>query len=216
MVWRAIMTDASTKLTPKGQQTRRRIVEAASRLIAIHGITGTTLEDVRAEARVSSSQIYHYFTDKQSLILAVVDNQENETGRDPMVRNFESVAGVRAWGDLLVDQQREPHRHGGCPIATLGSELAVADGEGLDRVAQAFRRLQDSIGNGYRTMQTRGGLAANADPDALATVTLATVIGGLVLAQLNQDSGALAASIDGVLALLTPHTEDVGKAQRAS
>jgi hypothetical protein len=65
-------------------------------------------------------------------------------------------------------------------------------------------------------MQTRGGLAANADPDALATVTLATVIGGLVLAQLNQDSGALAASIDGVLALLTPHTEDVGKAQRAS
>ena len=212
----AIMTDVSTKLTPKGQQTRRRIVDAASRLIGVHGITGTTLEDVRAEARVSSSQIYHYFTDKQSLILAVIDNQENDTRRDPMVRNFESVAAVRAWGDLLVDQQREPHRHGGCPIATLGSELAVADSEGLDRIAQAFHRLQDSIGSGYRTMQTNGHLPANADPDTLATVTLATVIGGLVLTQLNEDSGALAASIDGVLALLTPHIDDVGKAQRAS
>jgi len=210
------MTDASTNLTPKGQQTRRRIVEAASRLIGIHGITKTTLEDVRAEARVSSSQIYHYFTDKQSLILAVIDSQEKDTGRDPMVRNFESVAALRAWGDVLVDQLREPHRHGGCPIATLGSELAVANPEGLDRVAQALRRLQDSIGSGYRTMQTNGSLPANADPDTLATVTLATVIGGLVLTQLNQDTGALAASIDGVLALLTPHTDDVGKGQRAS
>jgi AcrR family transcriptional regulator len=215
-VWRAIMTGVPTKLTPKGQQTRRRIVEAASRLIGVHGITGTTLEDVRAEARVSSSQIYHYFTDKQSLILAVIDNEENDTHREPMVRNFESVAGVRAWGDLLVNQQREPQRYGDCPIATLGSQLAVADGEGLDRVAQAFRRLQDSIGSGYRTMQTNGSLTATADPDALATVTLATVIGGLVLAQLNEDSGALTASIDGVLALLTSLIDDAGKAQRTS
>ena len=210
------MTNVSTKLTPKGQQTRRRIVEAASRLIAAHGITGTTLEDVRLEAKVSSSQIYHYFADKQSLILAVIDSQDNGTGRDPMVCNFESVAALRAWGELLVDQQREPHRHGGCPIASLGSELAVADGEGLDRIAMAFRRLQDRISSGYRTMQTNGGLAANADPDMLATVTVATVIGGLVLAQLSQDAGALAASIDSVLAFLTPHIDDVGKAQHAS
>jgi hypothetical protein len=133
-----------------------------------------------------------------------------------MVCNFESVAALRAWGELLVDQQREPHRHGGCPIASLGSELAVADGEGLDRIAMAFRRLQDRISSGYRTMQTNGGLAANADPDMLATVTVATVIGGLVLAKLNQDTGALAASIDGVLAFLTPHIDDVGKAQHAS
>jgi TetR/AcrR family transcriptional repressor of nem operon len=210
------MTGVSTKLTPKGQQTRGRIVEAASRLIGVHGITGTTLEDVRLEAKVSSSQIYHYFADKQSLILAVIDNHENEIDREPMVRNFESIAALRAWGELLVDQQREPHRHGGCPLATLGSELAVADGEGLDRIAMAFRRLQDSIGSGYRTMQTNGGLAANADPDMLATVTVATVIGGLVLAQLNQDTGALARSIDSVLAFLIPHIGDVGKAQRAS
>ncbi len=210
------MTDVSTKLTPKGQQTRRRIVEAASRLIAVHGITGTTLEDVRLEAKVSSSQIYHYFADKQSLILAVIDSQENGKGRDPMVCKFESVAALRAWGELLVDQQREPHRHGGCPIATLGSELAVADGEELDRIAMAFRRLQDLISSGYRTMQRNDALAANADPDTLATATLATLIGGLVLAQLNRDTGALAVSIDGFIALLTSHIADAGKAQRAS
>ena len=210
------MTGVSTKLTPKGQQTRRRIVEAASRLVAVHGINGTTLEDVRLEAKVSSSQIYHYFGDKQSLILAVIDSQEHGTGRDPMVCNFESVAALRAWGELLVDQQREPHRHSGCPIATLGSGLAIVDGEGLDRIAMAFRRLQHSIGSGYRTMQTNGALAVDADPDMLATATVATVIGGLVLTQLNQDTDALAASIDSVLALLAPHIDDAGKAQYTS
>jgi TetR/AcrR family transcriptional regulator, transcriptional repressor for nem operon len=210
------MTDVPTKLTPKGQQTRRRIVEAASRLIAVHGINGTTLEDVRLQAKVSSSQIYHYFADKQSLVLAVIANQESGTGPDAMICNFESVAALRAWGALLVEQQREPDRHGGCPIASLGSQLAVADGEGLDRIAMAFRRLQDRIASGYRTMQTNGGLAANADPDTLATMTVATVIGGLVLAQLNQDTGALAASMDSVLAFLAPHLADLGNAQHAS
>jgi TetR/AcrR family transcriptional regulator, transcriptional repressor for nem operon len=210
------MTDVSTKLTAKGQHTRRRIVEAASRLISVHGIAGTTLDDVRAEASVSSSQIYHYFADKQSLILAVIDNQDNGTGRDPMVGNFESVAALRAWAELLVDQQREPRGNGGCPIATLGSTLAVADAEELERIAGAFGRLQDSIGSGYRTMQSHGGLSVNVDPDMLATATLATVIGGLVLAQLNRDTGALAASIDGLIALLTSHIDDAGKAQRTS
>lgn len=98
----------------------------------------------------------------------------------------------------------------------LGSELAVVDGEELDRIATAFRRLQDLISSGYRTMERNGDLAANADPDMLATVTVATIIGGLVLAQLNQDTSALAASIDGVLTLLTPHIDDVGQAQHAS
>ncbi len=39
---------------------------AAADLILAHGVAGTTLDDVRGEAGVSSSQIYHYFADKES------------------------------------------------------------------------------------------------------------------------------------------------------
>src|ERR1051325_11700108 len=52
---------ADSPLTRKGAQTRQRIVAAAADLVFQHGVAGTTLEDVRARAGVSSSQVYHYF-----------------------------------------------------------------------------------------------------------------------------------------------------------
>ena len=41
------------RLTPKGERTRARIVDAAARLIYERGVAGTTLEDIRAAAEVS-------------------------------------------------------------------------------------------------------------------------------------------------------------------
>ena len=191
-------------------------MEAASRLVDDRGVAGTTLEDVRAEARVSSSQIYHYFADKQSLIVAVIEYQESSPANgDAMFGNFESVAAVRAWGDLLVERQRHAHAYGGCPIATLGSELAAADGAGFLRVAATFRRCEDRIHDGYRTMQDNGDLATDADPRALATATLATVIGGLVLTQASRDARPLEVAVDAVLTGLMSHCEASPNAERA-
>ncbi len=65
------------KLTPKGERTRARIVEAAAKLIYEHGVAATTIEDVKAIAGVSSSQLYHYFADKEALVEAVIDRQAN-------------------------------------------------------------------------------------------------------------------------------------------
>jgi AcrR family transcriptional regulator len=76
----------SGELTRKGQQTRQRIVAAAAGLILQQGVAGTTLDDVRAEAGVSSSQIYHYFADKEALVRAVVDYQADRGRRDPRAR----------------------------------------------------------------------------------------------------------------------------------
>ena len=63
------------RLTPKGERTRARIVEAAAGLIHERGVAGTTLDDVRATAEVSGSQLYHYFADKDELVQAVIDHQ---------------------------------------------------------------------------------------------------------------------------------------------
>lgn len=196
------MTRKSTKLTAKGQQTRQRIVAAASDLIDARGIAKTTLEDVRAEAKVSSSQIYHYFADKQSLILAVIEYQDSDGGHlDTMFPVFDSLAAVRAWGAVLVDRQREAQASSGCAIAAMGSAVA-ADGEGLDRIAATFRRGEDRLCACYRAMQDNGELGVDVDPGALATATLATVIGGLFLTQVNRDTRPLAVAIDTVLSCL--------------
>ena len=53
-------------LTPKGERTRGRIVDAAARLIYERGVAGTTLENIRSAAGVSGSQLSHYFTKRTS------------------------------------------------------------------------------------------------------------------------------------------------------
>ena len=50
-------------------------MNAAADLIFEQGVAHTTIEDVRAAADVSSSQLYHYFDDKPALVRAVVDRQ---------------------------------------------------------------------------------------------------------------------------------------------
>jgi AcrR family transcriptional regulator len=62
-------------LTARGAATRSRIVEAAADLICAHGVERTSLDDVMAASGVSKSQPYHYFADKDALVLEVIAGQ---------------------------------------------------------------------------------------------------------------------------------------------
>lgn len=194
------MSGKSLRHTAKGERTRQRILEAADRLIGWRGVTRVTLEDVRNEANVSSSQIYHYFADKRALIAAVVDRQDSlSLGAEAMLGSFESTDDVRSWGQRLVERQHDSQLAGGCPIVTLGTGLVDLDGDTITQLARIFRRCEDGIRAGYQTMLANNDLALDADPDALATMTLATAIGGLVLARLNRDAGPLQVALDAML-----------------
>src|ERR1700745_496652 len=96
---RAGGSGSAKKLTRKGAQTRERIVAAAAELMFEHGVSGTTLEHVRDAAAVSSSQIYHYFADKDALIRAVIAYQSDAIvgGQEPMFARLDTVEGFRAW-----------------------------------------------------------------------------------------------------------------------
>src|ERR1700750_2280380 len=89
------------RLTPKGERTRARIVEEAAALIHERGVAGTTLDDVKAAAEVSGSQMYHYFPDKNDLVQAVIDYQA-----DTIVNNnrhaLASANGVEAWRNMVI------------------------------------------------------------------------------------------------------------------
>jgi TetR/AcrR family transcriptional regulator, transcriptional repressor for nem operon len=190
------------KLTPKGSQTRQRIIVAAAELMFEQGVAGTTTEEVRAAAGVSSSQIYHYFADKQALVLAVIEYQ-NETivgGQEPMLAALDTLDGLRAWADFLVEHQRQLHCRGGCPIGSLGSELAEVDPAARVAVATAFKRWEAGIRSGLRAMGERGDLGPDVDPDALATSLLAGLQGALLLTQLQRDTAPLRTTLDVALA----------------
>lgn len=207
---RATTSPTRTPLTAKGRATRARIVARAAALMFDRGVAGTSLDDVKAAADVSSSQLYHYFADKTALVAAVIDHQVDAVlgGQQPHLAALDTMPALRAWRDALVRIRRARRCQGGCPIGSLVGELAEAD-EGLRAgLADGFRRWETSIRDGLRAMHERGDLRPDADPDALAVALLAGVQGGILLSQIYRKTAPLEAALDAMLdhvqSLLTP------------
>jgi TetR/AcrR family transcriptional regulator, transcriptional repressor for nem operon len=198
------------RLTPKGERTRARIVEAAAGLIYERGVAGTTLDDVRAAAEVSGSQLYHYFADKDELVQAVIDHQADvivgSTGR----AELGSAGGFRAWRDMIMAQARSTEAKGGCPLGSLGGQVAETDPQARARLASGFERWSAVIGDGFRGLRASGQLSTDIDADDLALTLLAALQGGLLLTQVQRDTRPLETVVDTVLALVAG-----GSGQRA-
>ncbi|WP_261556212.1 TetR/AcrR family transcriptional regulator [Frankia tisae] len=187
------------RLTRKGQASRARIVVAAAGLMYERGVAGTSTEDVRVAASVSSSQLYHYFADKNALVRAVVAYQTEAvlTFQQPQFSRLDSLAGLAAWADTLVDLHLR--LRGGCPLGSLASELAGADPVAREALVAAFARWEAAIRDGLAAMRARGELRGEADPDRLAVTLLAAVQGGLLLAQTRREVAPLRIALDTVL-----------------
>lgn len=61
------------------------------------GVAGTTLEDVKAAADVSGSQLYRYFPDKDDLVQAVLDYQADTVVNNRRQADFGNIVRLRAW-----------------------------------------------------------------------------------------------------------------------
>ncbi|MEV5716922.1 TetR/AcrR family transcriptional regulator [Amycolatopsis mediterranei] len=193
--------------TRKGRATRERIVAAAADLMYRHGVAGTSTPAVRDAAGVSSSQIYHYFADKDDLTRAVIAFQSETilSNQAPLLATLDSVEALRSWRDVVVDAARQQNGAGGCPLGSLSSELADDHRWARDVLAASFTAWSDAIRTGLAAMIDNGVLRPETDADTLSLALLAAVQGGLVLAQAQQTTDALEAALDTVITHIHDH-----------
>lgn len=200
MATQAARQDAPS--TKKGRATRDRIIAAAADLMYRHGAAGMSTPALRDAAGVSSSQIYHYFADKDDLTRAVIAFQTEAilANQAPLLARLDSIDALRAWRDVIVDVARQQHGAGGCPLGSLSSELSDHHTWARDALASSFTAWAAVIREGLVSMFAKGALCPQADADRLALALLAAVQGGLLLAQAQRTTDALEAAIDTVIA----------------
>jgi AcrR family transcriptional regulator len=190
--------------TARGRASRERIVAAASELVNERGIAEVSLDDVLDRAGASKSQLYHYFEDRTALLRAVVvHNTESVLGA---IGPLDSWKAIRSWFDSLVALQTERAACGGCPIGSLVGQLVEVDEQARLALAASFERWERHLSGGLRAMQASGRLDKRANPDQLATATLASIQGGLLLTQAARDPGQLATVLDAAYAHLRAYS----------
>jgi len=193
-------TSDRPKLTPKGARVRARIVEEAAALIHERGVAGTTLDDVRLAAEISGSQLYHYFPDKTALVQAVIEYQaEGIVSRNRRV--LDGANAVEDWRNMVITAAKRTKGTGGCALGSLVGQLAESDPEARALIATGFDQWEAVIGDGLRSLHAEGKLPPDIDPDDLATTVLATLEGGLLLAQAQRSTRPFETAINTLLAL---------------
>ena len=87
---------------------------------------------------------YHYFPDKNELVQAVIDYQA-----DAIVNNqgqlLRSANGVEAWRKMVITEAKRTKAKGGCPLGSLGGQLAECDPEARALIAAGFDQWAAAI-----------------------------------------------------------------------
>jgi TetR/AcrR family transcriptional regulator, transcriptional repressor for nem operon len=188
--------------TAKGRETRQRIVDAAADLIYERGVASVSLDDVGDATGTSKSQLYHYFADKDDLVHAVIDRQEERVlaFHRPQLSSLSSWDDIERWRDAVVEAQAGRGCRSGCPLGSLANELAELDAGAREQLSHAFATWEQLLADGLAGMARAGALRADADPASLALSTMASLQGGLLLAEVKRNARPLEVALDAAIA----------------
>jgi hypothetical protein len=117
--------------------------------------------------------------------------------QQPLFGQMDSMPGLRRWRDALVEYQRRMQCQGGCPIGSIGGEVAESNPAARLAVASGFLRWEAAIREALAAMHVRGEL--DADPEDLALAVLAALQGGLLLTQIQRETRPLEIALDTIL-----------------
>lgn len=187
-----------TRRTPRGLETRSRIVDSAAKLFYVRGVNATTLDDVRLASGTSKSQLYNHFEDKLALIHAVIDVQSKFVlaREEQRLRGVKTLTGLRRWRDALVQANSLQDGSYGCALGAMSIELSDNDEQSRQALNASFDAWRRMLVETLTRLRVLGVLTEDADPQRLGTGLLAALQGGYVLAQNAHSSEPMAVALD--------------------
>ncbi|MEU0337402.1 helix-turn-helix domain-containing protein [Streptomyces sp. NPDC006193] len=94
-------------------RNRARLLEAAARLIAEHGVAGVTMEAVAAAAHVGKGTVFRRFGDRTGLLMALLDHSARQlqadfvSGPPPLGPGAPPLERLRAFGVAVLYRSAE-------------------------------------------------------------------------------------------------------------
>lgn len=173
---------------------RSQIVAGARRCFAEFGYEGATVRRLEQAIGLSRGAIFHHFADKESLFLAVA---EDDTAR--MVEVIQQHGLVQVMRDLLAEAGLAGQDRAGW----LGTQLEVSRRVRTDRIfAQRWREQSQALAHAtvdrLRRQRDAGTLRTDVSPEVIQRF-LELVLDGLIV---DLAMGKTASELTGVLDLV--------------
>lgn len=195
------MSAASTNRTAPSRKeaTHGRIVGAAARAIRRSGYNGTGVADIMKDVGLTHGGFYAHFASREAMLAEAADQAGAESVAT--LRRIAAAAplqeGLRALIHAYLSRKHVEDAETGCPVAALGSEMPRQPP--MVRRA-ATRRIKEMIDLVVRHSPDQGQPAGY----ERALMTVATMVGALVLARAVDDPKLSKALRDASLKHLDP------------
>ena len=196
-------------MSSRSTSTRERILAAARELIHRKGLRATSITDLLEAADIQRGTLYHYFSGKHEVAMAMLQWTEEEflafldrslDGATPRDRLY-------GFFDAAYRMNNERGFVGGCLFGNLALEGSDTDPELESAVTEVFDRwcgrLERVIEDGQQCGQFRSDLPS----EVLARHVVMVIEGGLMQARLRKDGQVFSQSIQCIKAFLEGNTE---------
>jgi TetR/AcrR family transcriptional regulator, transcriptional repressor for nem operon len=179
--------------------THERIVGAAARAIRRSGYDGTGVADIMKEVGLTHGGFYAHFASREMMLAEAADRagEESAATLQRVAAGARPHEALRSMIRAYLSQEHVADAASGCPAAALGSEMPRQPSK-VRRVAT--RHIKEMIDLVMRHAPGRGRSGAH----ARALVTVATMVGAVVLARAVDDPKLSAALRKASLRRLDP------------
>lgn len=174
-----------------GAQTRENILRQAAALFNRQGFAGASMSDIMQATGLQKGGIYRHFESKEALALEAFDYAVGQMaarftasleGREHAIDRLNGIV------DVFARLHDDPPVPGGCPMMNTAVQTDDAESPALrDRARTAMDGLRTLIRQTVRKGIARGEVRADVDGDALATLMISTLEGGVAISRLYND-----------------------------
>jgi len=172
------------KVTHQYRDARRdQILSAARRCFLRDGFHATSMQDLFAEAGMSSGAVYRYFASKDDVITAIAEENMREVVA--MIHDVASSEPDKPVGTVLADifkiLQTKDAQDGQAGLALLAWSEALRSPVLADRLAGLIAQIRADLTEVVRGHQRAGNLPQQVPAESLATVLMSIVPGYILL-----------------------------------
>jgi TetR/AcrR family transcriptional repressor of nem operon len=183
--------------TPKGRETRLRVIRVAADLFHKQGIRATSPDEIIEAAEIGKGQFYHYFKNKEGLVHEVLQWHLEAINAGTAIINYDikSWKDLEAWFRAHIELQKGFGMTRGCPFGTAANDVGEEE-EILRRdLVQIFGAIEDRLGRFFRSEKAHGRLNRSVDEKHLADFCISTLQGAMLIGKVRRDSGFAEAAV---------------------
>jgi TetR/AcrR family transcriptional regulator, transcriptional repressor for nem operon len=179
-----------TARTAQGDETRKRILAAATDLFHKQGVVATSPDQVIEASGTGKGQFYHYFKNKEGLVHEVLQTylEAIQSGNGPLKYDIASWDDLEEWFVAQIRLQKRFKMTRGCPFGTIGNGVTEDDELIRQDLSLIFEVAKAKIAMFFVKEKASGRLVAHAREDQLADFCLATIQGAMLMGKVKRSS----------------------------